>query len=177
MDAHYCSNCGSRLEPDAKFCWNCGRPVHIPEQAPTPEEDVSTSQLPESPPPSSPPQTSPPPPLPPLTSPPPQYRPREVEAGGGTAWHRGAVTGGAIGWPMLALVGVFIVLIVVETMQGGMAEAIRAVPLVAAVVLVGSVVSYLALVRRNGGATLRGAVFNGSVVLLAAFATLLFVIS
>ncbi len=78
---------------------------------------------------------------------------------------------------MLALAGVFLILIVVETMQDGMSEAIRAVPLVAGVVLVGSVVSYLSLVRRSGGATLRGAIFNGSVVVLAAFATLLFLIS
>ena len=78
---------------------------------------------------------------------------------------------------MLALAGVFLVLVVVETMQGGMSEAIRAVPLVAAVVLVASVVSYLSLVRRGGGATLRDAVFNWSVVVLAAFATFLFLIS
>ncbi len=88
------------------------------------------------------------------------------------------MTGGAISWPMLALAGLFLVLIVVETMQEGMSEAIRVVPLVAAaVVLVGSVVSYLSLSRRSGGATLRGAVFNGSVVVLAAFATLLFLVS
>jgi hypothetical protein len=77
---------------------------------------------------------------------------------------------------MLALAGLFLILIVVETMQEGMSEAIRVVPLVAAVVLVGSVVSYLSL-SRSGGATLRDAVFNGSVVVLAAFATLLFLIS
>jgi hypothetical protein len=78
---------------------------------------------------------------------------------------------------MLALAGVFLILIVVETVQGGMPEAIRVMPLVAAVVLLGSVVSYLFLTRRSGGATLREAVFNGSVVVLAAFATLLFLIS
>jgi hypothetical protein len=83
---------------------------------------------------------------------------------------------GGISWPMLALVGVFIILIVVETGQGGVSEAIRAVLLVAAVVLVASVVSYLSLGRR-GAATLRGAVFNWSVVVLAAFATFLFLIS
>jgi hypothetical protein len=78
---------------------------------------------------------------------------------------------------MLALAGLFLILIVVETMQEGMSEAIRVVPLVAAVVLVGSVVSYLSLSRRSGGAALRDAVFNGSVVVLAVFATLLFLIS
>jgi hypothetical protein len=78
---------------------------------------------------------------------------------------------------MLALAGLFLILIVVETVQGGMSEAVRVVPLVAAVMLVGSVVSYLSLARRSGGATLREAVFNGSVVVLAAFATLLFLIS
>ena len=96
---------------------------------------------------------------------------------GGTAWHRGAVTGGEISWPMLALAGVFLVLIVVETVQGGVSEAIRAVPLVAVVVLVASVVSYLSLTRRGGGATVRDAAFNWSVVVLAAFATFLFLIS
>jgi len=78
---------------------------------------------------------------------------------------------------MLALAGVFLVLIVVETMQGGFSDAIRVVPLVAAVVLVGSVVSYLSLSRRSGEASLCEAVFNGSVVVLAAFASLLFLIS
>ena len=96
---------------------------------------------------------------------------------GGTAWHRGTVAGGGISWPMLALAGVFLVLVVVETMQGGMSEAIRAVPLVAVVVLVASVVSYLSLTRRSGGANLRDAVFNWSVVVLATFATFLFLIS
>ncbi len=80
-------------------------------------------------------------------------------------------------WPMLALAGVFLVLVVVETVQGGVSEAIRAVPLVAVVVLVASVVSYLALTSRSGGATLRDAVFNRSVVVLTAFATILFLIS
>ena len=51
---------------------------------------------------------------------------------------------------MLALAGVLLVLIVVETMQEGISEAIRVVPLVAVVVLVGSVVSYLSLARRSG---------------------------
>jgi hypothetical protein len=51
------------------------------------------------------------------------------------------------------------------------------VPLVAVVVLVASVVSYLSLTRRGGGATLRDAVFNWSVVVLAVFATFLFLIS
>ena len=170
MEVRYCSNCGNELEPDARFCWSCGRPVHRAARAP--EADAPTSQLPTSPPPS-----------------PPQHQPREAEARGGTTWHRGAeerggtawhreaVAGGRISWPMLALAGVFLVLIIVETMQGGMSEAIRAVPLVAAVLLVASVVSYLSLARRGGGATLRDAVFNWSVVVLAAFATFLFLIS
>ena len=156
MEAHYCSNCGSRLEPDAKFCWNCGRPVHVPDQAPKPEEDAPTSRLSSSSPPPLPPLTVPPA-APPPTSPPPLPQPqlREGEARGGTTWHRRVMAGGGISWPMLALAGVFLVLIVVETMQEGMSEAIRVVPLVAAVVLVGSVVSYLSLSRRYGGATLR----------------------
>jgi hypothetical protein len=71
---------------------------------------------------------------------------------------------------------VFLILVVVENVQGGMAGAIRAVLLVAGVVLVASAVSYLSLLRR-GGVTLRGAVFNQSVVVLAAFATFLFLVS
>jgi hypothetical protein len=77
---------------------------------------------------------------------------------------------------MLALAAVFIALVVVETGQGGVSEALRILPIVAVVVLVGSVVSYLSL-SRGGEATLRGAVFNWSVVVLAAFATFLFFIS
>ncbi len=96
---------------------------------------------------------------------------------GGTAWHRGEVVRGGISWPMLALAGVFLVLIVVETMQGGISGAIRAVPLVAVVVLVASVVSYLSLTRRGGVAHGGSAAFNWSVVVLAAFATFLFLIS
>jgi hypothetical protein len=96
---------------------------------------------------------------------------------GGTAWHRGKGAGAGISLPMLALAGVFLVLVVVETMQRGISEAIGAVLLVAGVVLVASVVSYLSLNRRGGGAALRDAVFNWSVVVLAAFATFPFLIS
>jgi hypothetical protein len=77
---------------------------------------------------------------------------------------------------MLALAAVFVALVVVETGQAGLSEAIGVLPIVAVVVLVASVVSYLSL-SRGGEATLRGAVFNWSVVVLAAFATFLFVIS
>ena len=91
--------------------------------------------------------------------------------------HREVVARGGISLPMLALAAVFLVLIVGETMQGGVSDAVRAVPMVAAVVLVASVVSYLSLSRRGGGVTLSEAVFNGSVVVLAAFATFLYLIS
>lgn len=77
---------------------------------------------------------------------------------------------------MLALAAVFLILVVVEIAQGGIGDAVRAMLLVAAVVLVASVISHLSLVR-SGGATFRAAVFNWSVAVLAAFATLLFVIS
>jgi hypothetical protein len=78
--------------------------------------------------------------------------------------------------PMLALVGVFLALIVVEFSQAGVENAVRVALVVAAVVLIASVVSYLSLARR-GTATLRGAVFNWSVVVLAAVAAVLFLIS
>ena len=77
---------------------------------------------------------------------------------------------------MLALAGVFLILVVMEIAQGGIGGAVRVMLFVAAVVLVASGVSYLSLVRR-GGATLRKAVFNWSVVVLAAFATLLFLLT
>jgi hypothetical protein len=77
---------------------------------------------------------------------------------------------------MLALAAVILVLVIVEVMQGGIRGAIPAMIAVAAVVLVGSGVSYLALARR-GGATFGEAVFNWSVVVLAALAALLFLIT
>ncbi len=91
--------------------------------------------------------------------------------------HREVVARGGISWPMLALAAVFLILIVGETMQGRISDAVRAVPMVAAVVLVASVVSYLSLSRRGSRASLGEAVFNGSVVVLAAFATFLYLIS
>jgi hypothetical protein len=77
---------------------------------------------------------------------------------------------------MLALAGVFLALIVVETSQAGIEGAIRVALVVVAVVLAASVVSYLSLARR-GAATWRDAVFNWSVVVLAAVAAILFLIS
>ena len=91
-------------------------------------------------------------------------------------WHRGVGTQDGTRWPMLALAGVLLILVIGETVQGGMSEAIRVLPIVAVVVLVAIGVSYLSLTRR-GGATFRAAVFNWSVVVLAAFATFLFLIS
>ena len=77
---------------------------------------------------------------------------------------------------MLALAGVFLILVVVESVRGMFSEVIPVMLVVAAVVLVASGISYLSLTRR-GQATFGGAVFNWSVVVLAAFATLLFLIS
>jgi hypothetical protein len=78
---------------------------------------------------------------------------------------------------MLALAGVLLILVVVEIAREGIGGAIPAMIAVAAVVLVGSGVSYLALGRRGGEATFRGAVFTWSVVVLAAFAALLFLLT
>jgi hypothetical protein len=78
---------------------------------------------------------------------------------------------------MLVLAAVLLILVVIEVMQGGLGGAITAMIAVAAVVLVGSGVSYLALTHRDGGATFGGAVFNWSVVVLAAFAALLFLLT
>lgn len=77
---------------------------------------------------------------------------------------------------MVALAGVFGIVVVMEALQQGIGEAIRVALVVAAVAAVASVISYLSLARR-GEATLREAVFNWSVVVLAAFTALLFLIS
>jgi hypothetical protein len=92
-------------------------------------------------------------------------------------WHRGAGAQDGTRWPLLALVGVLLILVAGEIVQVGMLESIRVVLIVAAVVLVASGVSYISLIRRNGAATFREAVFNWSVVVLAAFAAFLFLIS
>jgi hypothetical protein len=78
---------------------------------------------------------------------------------------------------MLGLAAVILILVIVEVMQGGIRGASTAMIAVAVVVLVGSGVSYLALARRGGGAAFGEAVFNWSVVVLAAFAALLFLIT
>jgi len=78
--------------------------------------------------------------------------------------------------PMLALAGAFLILVVVEIMQGMLSEVIPVMLVVAVVVLVASGISYLSLTRR-GQATLGKAVFNWSVVVLAAFTIFLFLIS
>jgi hypothetical protein len=158
VEKRYCSNCGNRLEPDARFCSSCGRAIHRGTRTPAPE-DVPTSQLPTSLPPS------------------PQHQPREAQARGGIMWHRGAGAQDGTRWPLLALVGVLLILVAGEIVQVGMLESIRVVLIVAAVVLVASGVSYISLIRRNGAATFREAVFNWSVVVLAAFAAFLFFIS
>jgi hypothetical protein len=92
-------------------------------------------------------------------------------------WHRGAGAQDGTRWPLLALVGVLLILVAGEIVQVGMLESIRVVLIVAAVVLVASGVSYISLIRRNSAATFREAVFNWSVVVLAAFAAFLFLIS
>jgi hypothetical protein len=77
---------------------------------------------------------------------------------------------------MLALAGVFLILVVVEIVQGMLSEVIPVMLVVAAVVVVASGISgisYLSLTHR-GQATFREAVFNWSVVVLVAFATFLF---
>ncbi len=125
-----------------------------------PEPDQPTSQLPTSQPP-----PSQPPPL-----------PRWAEARDQTVWQRGAELRASVTGPMLALAAVFLALFVVEIARGDLPGAIRALPIVAVVALVGSAVSYFALARR-GEASLMGAVFNWSVVVLAAFATLMFLVS
>jgi hypothetical protein len=164
VERRYCIYCGNRLEPDARFCSNCGKPVHRSERPP--ETDAPTAQLP---------TAQPPRPQPPQPQPA-QPQPRWAEARSQTVWRHAVETRAGISWPAIALLGVFLILFVVENVQGGMSGAIRATLLVAGVVLVASAVSYLSLLRR-GGATFRGAVFNRSVVVLAAFATFLFLVS
>ena len=38
--ARYCGNCGHELNPEDRFCQNCGTPVHQAAKVPTPEADV-----------------------------------------------------------------------------------------------------------------------------------------
>jgi zinc-ribbon domain len=160
VEKRFCSNCGNRLEPEARFCSNCGRPVH--RDWPPPEADAPTSQLPTWRPPTS------------QLPPPPQDQPHQAREG--IAWHSASEVRGGFSWPVLALAGLFIVVVVVEVMQEGIGGAVRVALVVAAVALVASVISYLSLTRR-GEATLRRAVFTWPVVVLAAFAALLFLIS
>src|SRR5215212_448933 len=40
IPARYCGNCGNELDPEDRFCQNCGRAVHQTAQVPTPEPDV-----------------------------------------------------------------------------------------------------------------------------------------
>jgi Glucodextranase, domain B/Domain of unknown function (DUF4352)/zinc-ribbon domain len=40
IPARYCGNCGNELDPEDRFCQNCGRAVHQTAQVPTPEADV-----------------------------------------------------------------------------------------------------------------------------------------
>ena len=171
MATRYCSNCGHMLEPDARFCSNCGRPVRRPEGEP----DAPTSQMPMSPQP-APPQTVPP--TAPHPAPQPVQQPApSVAPGPAPQYQLQERRSGVRVAPMLALAAVILILVVVEIMQGGIGGAITAMIAVAVVVLVGSGVSYLALARRGSGASLGEAVFNWSVVVLAAFAALLFLIS
>ena len=158
MEERYCAYCGHRLEPDARFCSNCGRPVHRGAREPTPEEDVPTSDVPTSQ-------------LP--TSPRPPYPFREAQG----ETRVPMLARGGIRWlPMLALAGVFLILVVVEIVQGMLSEIIPVMLVVAVVVLVASGISYLSLTRR-GQPIFGEAVFNWSVVVLAAFTTFLFLIS
>jgi hypothetical protein len=78
-------------------------------------------------------------------------------------WHRGAGAQDGTRWPLLALVGVLLILIAGEIVQVGMLESIRVVLIVAAVVLVASGVSYISLIRRSGGATFRLQLVGGGV--------------
>jgi zinc-ribbon domain len=40
IPARYCGNCGNELDPEDRFCPNCGRPVHQTASVPTLEADV-----------------------------------------------------------------------------------------------------------------------------------------
>ena len=178
VEAHYCSNCGSRLEPDAKFCWNCGRPVHVPDQAPKPEEDAPTSRLSSSSSPPLPPLTVPPA-APPPTSPPPLPQPQS-SARGDTRRDHVAPRGDGRRWDQLADAGA----------RGGVPRPDRRGDHAR-----GDVGGHQgrAARRGRGAGRERGilplaqpplrrshpaqAVFNGSVVVLAAFAAFLFLIS
>ncbi len=90
----YCRSCGQELKPEDQFCAGCGRPVHTTAHVPTPEADVPF-----------------PPPQQAEVGPQSQQQqyPHDAQA------HSKARGSG------LAMLGVFLVLLIVESMQNGTA--------------------------------------------------------
>jgi hypothetical protein len=84
---------------------------------------------------------------------------------------------------MVGLGMILVMVVVVEGVRGMLLEAIPVIVVVGVVVVVGGGISYLSLRRRSGGGGGGGgvsvgeAVFNWSVVALAAFTAFLFLIS
>jgi hypothetical protein len=83
--------------------------------------------------------------------------------------------------PMAALAGILVMVVVVEGVRGMLWEMIGELVVVGVVVLVGSGITYHSLRRRaaggGGGVSIGEALFNWSVVVLAAFTAFLFLIS
>jgi hypothetical protein len=82
---------------------------------------------------------------------------------------------------MVGLGMILVMVVVVEGVRGMLLEAIPVIVVVGVVVVVGGGISYLSLRRRSGGGgggvSVGEAVFNWSVVALAAFTAFLFLIS
>jgi hypothetical protein len=158
----YCRNCGQELQPEDQFCGNCGRPVHATAHVPTPEADVSVpapQQVADRSVPSQAPHT----------------RSSEDQV---QTTPRGPV------WPMLAMLAVFLVLGIAETIQGmpatstkdlgfrigvGIGGAIVSALVTAAIILVVGVIYYAFENKQGQGVTFREAVFNWPLVIVAGF--------
>jgi hypothetical protein len=96
--------------------------------------------------------------------------------------HRRSTISSRMWLAMVALAVIVVMVVVVEGVRGIIWEAIPVIVVVGVVVLVGGGISYVSLRRRRrlgggGGVSVAEALFNWSVVVLAAFTAFLFLIS
>ncbi len=157
MADRYCRNCGHELRQEDRFCTGCGRAVQEAAHVPTPEVDVPVAT--------------------PQTSVPPQPR----EHGADEALLE------ATRGPMRGMLGVFLVLGTVKTVQEmepassgetlsyrigtGVPIAVVSMFLIAALILLLGGVYYIT--GRKEGVTFREAIFNWSFVIVAGASALL----
>jgi hypothetical protein len=153
----YCRNCGQELQPEDQFCAGCGRPVQANARVPTPEADV------------------------PIPPPPQQAEDRPVPSQAPQAQSSEEEVRSTNRGPMWGMLAVFLVM--------GIGAPVRAIPAWAASMDIGSLIStglVLGIVSpfipatfvllfggvyyvtaRKQGVTLREAIFNWPLVILA----------